>query len=394
MRKLTSLALAAALILGGAIWADQAKADEDPVIIGAAIALSGFVQPYDDGPLKAAMLAIEDINAKGGVLGRPMKLVTADTKSDPAQGTNAAIEVLEEGAEMVIVTCDFDFGVAAAMAAQGAGKIAFSSCAGDPKFGVQGIGPLAYTMALGTPAQGATLAEWAYNERGWRKAYVVMDTIVEYFKSLCGNFKIRWQELGGEIAGEDTYHGINDTAFDGHVTRLKNNADADMVFLCGATFGAPGLLRQIRAAGIDTPILASESMDGNFWLEAVPDLSNYYIGVYGSVYGNDPDPMVRNYVEKFTALHGAPPVTAHSMTGYSLIQAWTRAAERAGSFEAEAIRTELDKFDEEPLLVGKTSFSPDLHINLHRSLLIMEVQNGKHTPIGRFTAEKVPPIKF
>jgi branched-chain amino acid transport system substrate-binding protein len=238
MRKFTSLAMAGLLALGIAGLAGQSKA-EDPIIIGAAIAMSGFVQPYDDGPLKGAQLAIADINAKGGVLGRQLTIITADTKSDPAQGTNAAIEVLEQGAEMVIVTCDFDFGAAAALQATASGKVTFSSCAGDPKFGVQGIGPLAYTMSLGTPAQGATLAEWAYKEKGWRKAYIELDSMVEYFKSLCANFKIRWAELGGEIVGEDVYNFAEVKTFDGQVTRMKASSDADFIFLCAATFDGP-----------------------------------------------------------------------------------------------------------------------------------------------------------
>jgi branched-chain amino acid transport system substrate-binding protein len=82
------------------------------------------------------------------------------------------------------------------------------------------------------------------------------------------------------------------------------------------------------------------------------------------------------------------------MTGYSLVEAWALAAERAGSLDADAIRMELDKFNNEDLLVGATSFSPELHVNLFRGLQMMEVQNGKHAPIMRYTAESVPPIKF
>ncbi len=393
MKKLTTLAMAGLLALGIAGFVGQSRA-EDPIVIGAAIAMSGFVQPYDDGPLKGAQLAIADINAKGGVLGRQLTIVTADTKSDPAQGTNAAIEVLEQGAEMVMVTCDFDFGAAAALQASASGKVTFSSCAGDPKFGVQGIGPLAYTMSLGTPAQGATLAEWAYKEKGWRKAYVEMDSMVEYFKSLCANFKIRWAELGGEIVGEDVYNFAEVKTFDGQVTRMKASSDADFVFLCAATFDGPALIKQARAAGVETPILASESMDGAFWLEAVPNLSEFYLSVYGSMFGNDPDPAINDYVARYTAMHGVAPITAHSLTGYSLIEAWVIAAERAGSFDADAIRQELDKFDNEKLLIGPTTYTPDLHINLFRGLQMMEVQNGKHAPLMRYTAERVPPITF
>lgn len=394
MKLFMSLITAFVLALGAAGFANKAQADEDPIVIGAAIALSGFVAPYDDGPLKGLQLAVADINAKGGVMGHQLKVVTADTKSDPAQGTNAAIEVLEQGAEMVMVTCDFDFGAAAGLQATAAGKVTFSSCAGDPKFGVQGIGPLAYTMSLGTPAQAATLAEWAYKEKGWRKVYVQMNSMVEYFKSLCSNFKIRWEELGGEIVGEDVYNFMEVKTFEGQVTRMKQNTDKDFVFLCAATFDGPSLIKQVRNAGENTPILASESMDGNFWLEAVPNLSEFYLTVYGSMFGNDPNPRINDYVTKYTEMHGQAPFTAHSMTGYSLMEAWALAAERAGSFDSDAIRQELDKFDNEDLLVGPTSYTPDLHINLYRGMQIMEVQNGKHAPITRYTAEKVPPITF
>jgi branched-chain amino acid transport system substrate-binding protein len=123
-------------------------------------------------------------------------------------------------------------------------------------------------------------------------------------------------------------------------------------------------------------------------------LSDFYLGVYGSMFGNDPNANINDYVARYTAMHGVAPITAHSLTGYSLIEAWAMAAERAGSFDADAIRMELDKFDNEDLLVGRTSFSPDLHINLFRGLQMMEVQNGMHAPITRYTAESVPPITY
>ena len=115
-KRAIALAAAIATAIAGGSWMGHASADDDTVVVGAVIALSGFVAPYDD-PHKGAILAIEDINAKGGVLGKQIEFVAADTKSDPAQGANAAIEVLEQGAELVLVTCDFDFGSPAAITA-------------------------------------------------------------------------------------------------------------------------------------------------------------------------------------------------------------------------------------------------------------------------------------
>ena len=71
----------------------------------------------------------------------------------------------------VYVQQDFDFGAPGAFVAQQKNVIAFSA-ASDPKFGVQGVGPLAYSVSNAGQAQGALMAEWAYNKKGWKKAYV------------------------------------------------------------------------------------------------------------------------------------------------------------------------------------------------------------------------------
>ncbi len=156
-----------------------------------------MVAPYDEGPAQAMEVAIEEINAKGGLLGRQLKIIYADTKSDIAYGATAAQDVIDKGAQMVVVTCDYDFGSAAASVADSAGLIAFSTCAGDPKFGPSGIGPNAFTMATGAPGQAVAMAEWAYNVKGWRTGYVLMDTTIAFDATWADFFKRRWAELAG-----------------------------------------------------------------------------------------------------------------------------------------------------------------------------------------------------
>ena len=369
---------------------------QDEVTVGFAIALSGFVAPYDDGPYKAAQLAIDDINAKGGLLGKKIVHVAADTASDPAQGATAATDVLSKGAELVMVTCDFDFGAPAALVAQSQNKIAFSSCAADAKFGVQGIGPNAYTMSTATNHQGAILAEFAWNTLGKRSVYILNDLQVEYNKSLCANFETRWRELaGGEgVAGYDEYNAGNDTVIAAQVSRMKEaEAKADVVMFCGAINGG-SYVRQIRAAGVNLPIITGESMDGTYWLEAVPDLKDFYNLTYGSIHGDDPNARINDFVARFTKAQGAAPVTGHALTGYGVIEAWALAVERAGTFDTDAVRAKLDEFAGEDLLVGKTSFSKDLHINNSRPMTIVKIDGGKVSSVGVFDADKTPEIKF
>lgn len=96
------------------------------------------------------------------------------------------------------------------------------------------------------------------------------------------------------------------------------------------------------------------------------------------------------YKEKF----GEAPPMGHVLTGYSAVEAYARAVEKAGSVEADKVKAVLDSFSNEELLIGPTTFEPDLHINLNRPMLLMEMTNGKYTAIGRFSAEQVERPKF
>jgi branched-chain amino acid transport system substrate-binding protein len=377
-RTFSIAALLAGTALGLSIAFAPAQA-ADPVIIGAAIAQSGGVAPYDEGPAEAMEVAIDEINAKGGLLGRPLKIIYADTKSDIAYGATAAQEVLDQGAQMVVVTCDYDYGSAAASVADGAGLIAFSTCAGDPKFGPSGIGPNAFTMATGAPGQAVAMAEWAYNKMGWRNAYVLMDTTIAFDATWADFFKRRWTELAGAegLVGEDTFGG-EDPQIASQITRIKALAkQPDFIVMASFPPGGVSATRQLRAAGINQPLLGSESWDGDYWLEGVPNLTDYYFVTYGSVFGNDPRPAVADFFKKFQAKWNKAPVTSHAITGYSVIEAWSRAVERAGTFDTDAVRAELQKFKDEPLLAGPTTYTENEHINMQRDLLLMEVKDGK-----------------
>jgi branched-chain amino acid transport system substrate-binding protein len=365
----------------------------DPVIIGAAIAQSGGVAPYDEGPAQAMEVAIDEVNAKGGVLGRPIKIIYADTKSDIAYGATAAQEVIDQGAQMVVVTCDYDYGSAAASVADAAGLITFSTCAGDPKFGPSGIGPNAFTMATGAPGQAVAMAEWAYNVQGWRNAYVLMDTTIAFDATWADFFKRRWAELAGAegLVGEDTFGG-EDPQIASQITRIKSlSKQPDFIVLASFPPGGVSATRQLRAAGINQPLLGSESWDGDYWLEGVPNLTDFYFVTYGSVFGNDPRPEVSDFMKKFGAKWNHPPVTSHAITGYSVIEAWTRAVERAGSFDADKVRAELQKFKDEPLLAGPTTYTEDAHINMQRDLLLMQVKDGKQGNIVKVVRAEMMP---
>ena len=105
-----------AAAVASALWCTLAPA-ADEIVVGFATAASGFMQAYDKPAQDAALIRIDEINKAGGLLGKKIKAVFADTKTDQAEGAKAGLAVLDQGAELVIVSCDYDFGAPAALQA-------------------------------------------------------------------------------------------------------------------------------------------------------------------------------------------------------------------------------------------------------------------------------------
>ena len=382
-RKMFAATTAAAILAAVGLVQQPAHAADHEVVIGFAIAQSGWMDAYDGPPLIGAMMAIDDFNAEGGILGKKIRAVVSDTKTDAVQGAKAGTEVVAKGANFMVVSCDYDMGAPAATVAHANEMIAISFCASDAKMGVQGIGP--YTFTMNTPGQveGAIAAAYSW-ERGWRKAYALLDASIEYNKSVCHGFLEYWKKLGGEVVGVDTFM-QEDPSIASQITRYKQAAEAkgepDVMALCSYVPGAVSAIRQVRGAGIDVPIVSGDAMDGHYWAEGVPGLSDHYAVTFGSIYGDDPRAEVNDFFARYREEHGEPD-TSFPLNGYSVIQALKIAAERANSLDSDAVLAELNKFDKEPLLWGATTFVPDMHIDMFHPMTVIQIQDGK----GSFAA--------
>ncbi|MSP82461.1 MAG: ABC transporter substrate-binding protein [Alphaproteobacteria bacterium] len=390
-RKLTIGLTAAVMAVGAGGFAVA----QDTVVLGFAVAQSGWMAAYDGPPLNGALMAIDELNAAGGILGKQITSVVADTKTDTAEGAKAAAEVIDQGAQFMAVSCDYDMGASAATVANDAKMIAISFCASDAKMGVQGIGPYVFSLEIFGQGEGAVAAAFAWKQ-GWRKAYALLDASIEYDKSVCDGFLEHWAKLGGEMIGADTFM-QEDASIASQITRYKEaaaaNSEPEILALCSYVPGATSAIRQIRAAGIDAAIIGGDSMDGDYWVAGVPGLSNHYAVTFGSKWGDDPDVTINDFFGRYEAKFGVPE-TSFPLNGYSFVQAIKIAAERAGSLETEAVLAELNKFTKEPLLWGATTFTPDLHIDVIHPMTVVQIQDGKGSFADRLTVEDPPALKL
>ena len=372
--------------------AGAAFADDDRIVVGFATAETGFMQAYDKPAQDAAMIRIEEINAAGGLLGKQIEVVNADTKTDRAEGAKAGLSVIDAGADMVVVSCDYDFGAPAALTAESSGLISFFLCAESIKAGIQGVGPNSFSASVLAPVQGATMAQWAYEKKEARTYYRLLDTWTEYNKGICDGFDWMMPQLtDATLVGEDTF--LNeDASIAAQITRIKSlEKEPDAIMLCTMMPGAVSAIKQIRAAGINSMILNGSGVDGSYWLSAVPDLSNFYTPVQGSIYGDDPNPDVNAFNAKFTEMTGGAPSTQYTYPGYVMIDVWAKAVERAGTTETSAVVAELEKMDKEPTLFGPRTFTPELHHQSQARYLIIETSNGTPAVVDEWTiSEPVP----
>ncbi|MFN3261078.1 MAG: ABC transporter substrate-binding protein [Pikeienuella sp.] len=382
----------AAVAALGVTAAPIAAAAEDEVVIGVAASFSGWMQAYSQPSYNAMLIAVDDINEKGGLLGKQIKVVVADAKTDRAESAKAGQQVLAEGAQMVAVDCDYDFGAPAALAAQNANKISIFLCAESVLAGIQGVGPASFSSSVLAAVQGATLAEWGAKEKGWKTAYILLDTTIEYNKGICYGFDWMWREkLGLEILGHDVYKN-DDPSIAAQITRIKGlPTEPDFIINCSYIPGGASALRQIRAAGINSALGGGSSMSGTYWLDSVPGLTGHYVPEQASIYGDDPRPAVQEFNEKYKARFGEYPNSQYTYPGYLVVEMWARAVERAGSFETDAVLAEMNQFKDEPFLIGTRTFTPELHHQNSAPYLVIETTDGKPAVAAEFQiSEPVP----
>lgn len=398
MSRVSNLLKCAVLwtVCAGGLIGPSAQAAEKPIMIGFAIAESGWLHNYDAAPFRAAVMKIDEINKAGGLLGRPLKYRVLDTKTERERSASAGAELVQSGVDLLVVSCDYDFGAPAALAAQKAKIISMSLCAADPKMGVQGVGSHAFTANSAAQSEGIAIAEYAQRKLGLKTTYVLEDTSIEYNKSACAGFRAAWARTGGKenILGNDVFRN-DDPSIAAQITRLQGlKTKPDSVFLCSYTPGGASAIRQLRAAGLDMPILGTTAMVDNYWLNAVPNLKDFYLPGFMSLYGDDPRPQMNQFVEAFKARWGEPPVSSYSVLGYSLIEQWAHAVAQAGSTESDKTLAVMNAYKDQPFLVGPTSYSKDLHVQVNRPWLIMTVKDGSFRAVELYRNEFTPDLKL
>lgn len=336
------LVAAAALLAAGALAAPGPAQAQDTIRIGALYNVTGGMSSIDAPGLNGMKLAVEEVNAAGGVLRRRIELLTEDGKTDQTINANIMSRFVSQKVVAVAGLNDTSFVLAAGPIAQKA-KVPFVTAGATAPQIPEQVGDYMFMAPFGDDAQAFAIADYAFKTLKARNAWLLTDQAYDFTLTLSKFFKERWGKLGGTIALEDIYRS-GDVDFSAQITRLRAQRPAPDVLFVSAIPNEAGLIvKQVRQAGIKTPIVSGDGFDTPLVVD-VPGkelADGVYFSTHAYVQPDSPKPVVRRFVAAYQKAYGRAPENAFAALGYDTLKLVADAVERAGSAEPTRIRDAL-----------------------------------------------------
>lgn len=360
-----------------------AKGLPDEIVIGAAIAKTGFLVPYDS-TFAAIEQLVKETNAHGGIRGHEVRVIQADNRSDPQQAVVAVQKVIEEGADVLFVSGEALTAAAGSPLAEEHDKLNFS-IANEPGWGPPTTGRLSFSSnptLLSEASGGASFL----HDKGIERPFLFRDTSLIYGKVACSGFEQTWEKLGGTIAGSVDFEN-SDESIASQVSELRS-ADADAVVMCSYPPGGAAAIKQIRAAGIDVPILGPASFDGTFWLKGIPNTENIYVTSNGSAY-DPPDEKMAKLFESLRRAGVDTDVSSALLAAYSAGQLMLGAIEETGSVDGNVL---ADALEAKPraTVMGRVSYTKADHFPAETRWPVYVYSDGKPKLVTEAKSRFIP----
>ncbi|MCC6955229.1 MAG: ABC transporter substrate-binding protein [Anaerolineales bacterium] len=367
-----SLLIVASLVLsacgGGAKESGTVK-------IGLLAPLSGQVPTFGLSNREGAELAVKEWNEKGGVLGKKIELIVADSQCAPDPAVNAANKLIDQDGVRLIVgeTCS-SASIPVAEIVNQKKVLQISPTSTNPLVTVDDNGvtrPYTFRACFIDPFQGLVMAKFASN-KGYKTAFVMFDQGNDYVRGLAEAFEKAFTELGGTVVGKESYTST-DTDFSAILTKVAESK-AEVLFLpdyynivnlVGAQAKDKGVTAVMMGGdGWDSSDLDVKAADGGFF-------ANHY-------YPGDTRPIVQQWLKAYGAAYkdaqGNPKVPDTLGTlAYDAVNLLIAAIEKAGSDDPTKVAEALKNIKWEA--VSGTITFDDQH-NPIKSAAVIGVANG------------------
>jgi branched-chain amino acid transport system substrate-binding protein len=315
-------------------------------------------------------LAVDEINAAGGLLGKPVKVTTLDDRGDSAEAASAVTRLIDvEHVNALIGEVASSLSLAGGRIAQRRGIPMVSPSSTNPK--VTQIGDFVFRVCFIDPFQGKVMATFARNTLKLDSVALLKDVKNDYSIGLAETFKASFVALGGTIALEQSYS-AGDTDFSAQVTAVKATK-AQAIYVPGYYSEVGAIARTAQRLGVKVPLLGGDGWDA-------PEL--FTIGgdaLEGSYFSNHfaPDgagPKAKQFIAAFQKKYNVEP-TGLGMLGYDAAVVLFDAVKRAGKVDGPAVRDALAQTKGFEGVTGKITI--DKERNAEKSAVVIKITGGK-----------------
>jgi len=355
-----------------------AKADSNEIVIGAHFELTGNVANYGKSTYNGVQMAIDEINAKGGVLGKKIKLVQGDNKSEPAEAGNIATKLITKDKAVVLIGPATSGCVAASSPIATSHKVPIMApVATAPMITVEKDGkvkPFIFRACFIDPFQGKVMATFADKTLHLKNIAIFFDSSSDYSKGLSDVFAQTMEKTGGKIVAKEAFL-AKDVDFKSALTKIKAT-NPEALFVPAYYEEVSKIIKQAREVGLTCPILGSDGWDSPKLAEIAGKeaLNNtYFCNAYSA---QDKDPNVQNFIKAYKAKFNSEPDN-FSIHGYDGALVVVEAIKRAGSTDGTKIAEEISKMKDFQVATGK--FTVDKDHNPVSGGIIIELKDGVQT---------------
>lgn len=371
MTRRIPLILAAAALLGLAGCNKNAggKADEDVIKVGEFVSLTGNTATFGQSTNNGVQIALDEINAAGGVLGKKVKVIVEDTQSKPEHSKTAVLKLIKQDHVVALLgEIASSRTLAAAPEAQRAGVPLITPGSTNPE--VTEKGDYIFRICFIDPFQGQVMAKFAANDLDAKKAAILTDVKNDYSVFLAKAFTEEYEKHGGKVVAQESY-AEGDSDFKPQLSAIKAT-NPDVLVVPGYYTEVGMIAIQARDLGMSQPMLGGDGWDSAQTIKIGGKAieGSYFTNHYAA---DDPNPVVQEFIKKYEARFGEVP-DAMAALGYDSMKFLADAIKRAGTTEGKALRDAIAASKNVPGVTGAVTI--DENRNAKKTITVIKIEDG------------------
>lgn len=341
-----------------------------PIKIGEYGSLTGGTATFGQSTKKGVDLAIDEINAAGGVKGRPLQVLVEDDQGRPEEAAQVVQKLINQDKVVAVLgEVASSRSLAAAPICQQAGIPMITPSSTNEQ--VTLVGDYIFRVCFIDPFQGEVCAKFARENLAAKSAAILKDIRNDYSVGLAKSFNETFTALGGRIAAEVAYS-EGDKDFRGQLTQIKSSKP-DIIFVPGYYTEAGLIAQQAREQGLTQPLLGGDGWESPKLLEIGGTAleGSYYCNHY---FAGAPIPRIQEFSKKYQARYGEEPDSIAALA-YDAAKLLAISMEKAPSLAGSDIRDVLATTAGYEGVTGTVTF--DANRNPVKPAVMLKIEGGK-----------------